>query len=139
MFSWQSFLPVWGSKPADFEELDLSGNPLPPCPNSPNCVRHSRSIDAAMDTTFDACLTAIEQVHPEKVTAHRDQYRIEVVCKVFLFRDDLTIQLTPSADNPQSSLHIKSASRQGYSDLGVNRRRVAALLKELQRVLTKKD
>jgi uncharacterized protein (DUF1499 family) len=47
---------------------------------------------------------------------------------IFRFVDDLTLHLTPS----NGIIHLRSASRTGYSDLGVNRRRVENLRKKLQ-------
>lgn len=72
---------------------------------------------------------------PEEITANRHAFRIETVFKVFLFHDDVTIQLSTAQNDQLTYLHIKSASRKGYSDLGVNRRRVAAFLEKLQQEL----
>ncbi|MCW9706692.1 DUF1499 domain-containing protein [Fodinibius salsisoli] len=134
-FSFRSLLSRFGSESSDLESLDLSNNPLPPCPDSPNCIRYSRSTPASIDYTFESCLSVVEQMKPETISIDRDHYRIEATFKVFLFRDDYTIQLTPAADNHQTLLHIKSASREGYSDLGVNRRRVSTFMEKLERVL----
>jgi uncharacterized protein (DUF1499 family) len=59
-----------------------------------------------------------------------DNSDIHAECKSMIFRfvDDLTLHLTPS----NSIIHIRSAARTGYSDLGVNRRRVENLRKKLQ-------
>ena len=48
--------------------------------------------------------------------------RVDAVFSVFLFEDDVAVMITPQTTG--SALHIRSASRTGYSDLGVNRRRV---------------
>jgi uncharacterized protein (DUF1499 family) len=47
---------------------------------------------------------------------------------VFRFVDDFMLHLTPS----DGIIHIRSASRTGYSDFGVNRRRVESIKKKLQ-------
>lgn len=77
-------------------------------------------------------------MNPEKITPNQHDYRIQAVFKVFLFRDDVTIQLAPSPADQQweTLLHIKSTSRKGYSDLGVNRRRISTFLKKVQQMLT---
>jgi uncharacterized protein (DUF1499 family) len=59
-----------------------------------------------------------------------DNNDIHAECRSLIFRfvDDLTLHLTPS----NGLIHIRSASRIGYSDLGVNRRRVENIRKILR-------
>lgn len=73
-------------------------------------------------------------MEPEKITRVNDKYRIESVFKVLFFRDDMVIQLTEK-DSSSCYLHIRSASRVGESDLGVNRRRVKTFLDQLNNCL----
>jgi len=68
---------------------------------------------------------------PEDITVLEAQQKIESVFKVLFFRDDMALQLT-DADSNSCYLHIRSASRVGESDLGVNRRRLQRFLKKLQ-------
>ncbi|UCD31114.1 MAG: DUF1499 domain-containing protein [Desulfobacterales bacterium] len=67
---------------------------------------------------------------PRTKIASADSINIHAECRSIIFRfiDDLTLHLTPS----KGIIHIRSASRIGYSDLGVNRRRVESLRKKLQ-------
>jgi uncharacterized protein (DUF1499 family) len=51
----------------------------------------------------------------------------EVKSRVFRFVDDLELLLDPAS----GVVGIRSASRVGYSDLGVNRRRVETLRQQL--------
>lgn len=51
----------------------------------------------------------------------------------FIFRDDLTAMVLP--DSSGVVVHVRSASRTGYSDLGVNKRRVNRLLEALAEAL----
>lgn len=53
---------------------------------------------------------------------------------IFGFKDDVNIAVEQSAAG-HSILHIRSASRTGYSDLGVNRRRVNRIFNNLQQKL----
>jgi uncharacterized protein (DUF1499 family) len=57
-----------------------------------------------------------------------DRY-IHVICKsrIFGFIDDLELKL----DQQTGMIAVRSASRAGYFDLGVNRRRVEALRRQL--------
>ncbi len=126
-----SILSGWGSKPSDIQSIDSVKNPLPPCPNSPNCIRITQRINLPIDATFSIIQDAIKQMNPAKTEALENQYQIKAVFSVFFFKDDVTVQLTK--ENPNSSfLHIRSASRVGFSDLGVNRRRVKKLLKQIK-------
>ena len=67
---------------------------------------------------------------PRTKVISADNSDIHAECRSLIFRfvDDLTLHLTPS----NGIIHLRSASRIGYSDLGVNRRRVETLRKKLQ-------
>jgi uncharacterized protein (DUF1499 family) len=58
-----------------------------------------------------------------------DYLHAECASAVFGFVDDLELQLRAS----EGRIAVRSASRLGRSDLGVNRRRVEALRSELAR------
>lgn len=70
-------------------------------------------------------------MQPEEITAEENQYKIDTVFKVFFFRDDMSVQLIPQ-DSTSTYMHVRSASREGFTDLGVNTRRAKRFLKELQ-------
>jgi uncharacterized protein (DUF1499 family) len=55
-------------------------------------------------------------------------YRVALV-----FKDD--VQIAVDSMESGSRLHVRSASRVGQSDLGVNRRRVQRLLRHLEEAL----
>ena len=58
-----------------------------------------------------------------------DSYlRAEFKSRVFGFVDDVELQLRAA----EEAIAVRSASRVGYSDLGVNRRRVESLRKILR-------
>ena len=61
------------------------------------------------------------------------------VCRSLIFRfpDDLEILLIPNNKNIRDSqgiIQLRSSSRIGQSDLGVNRRRIEELLHELEKL-----
>ncbi len=101
-----------------------------PCVDSPNCVstqdsRESHQL-APFALTESATLANIEQVAlslPRATTAvKRENYlRIEYRSRVFGFVDDLELR---KADN---ALWVRSQSRVGYYDFGVNRQRAEQL------------
>jgi uncharacterized protein (DUF1499 family) len=120
-----------GKRPPNLE--DPKGH-LTPCPSSPNCV----SSDAGDDTHHVDPLRLVvpgEQAWPAVRTAVLALRGVHIVwetavylhaeCRstLFGFVDDLELLLHPD-DNV---IAVRSASRLGYSDLGVNRRRVEYL------------
>lgn len=107
---------------------------LPPCPSSPNCV--SSQADDALHrveplrfvgepTGALAELRRIIEATPgARVVAGGERtLEAEYRSRVFGFVDDLMLELDPDA----KLVHVRSASRLGYHDLGANRRRVEAL------------
>ncbi len=102
----------------------VADSPLAPCPDSPNCERVSQSFDQAPDALFAAAQSALQALGPASVDTTTGSREAHAVYRVALvFKDDVNIAVTPK-DNGGSTLHIRSASRVGYSDLGVNKRRV---------------
>lgn len=115
----------------------LPENPLPPCPDTPNCERVSRGYDVPPDTLFAAAQSALESLGPTTLRRPdgRSERRLEAVYRVALvFKDDVDVSVTARAEGG-SALYVRSASRVGHSDLGVNRRRVERFFDALQRAL----
>lgn len=123
-----------GSTPEDFDQPDDVHNPLPPCPDSPNCVRISRKLPYDKDKVFKASVDAIEMMGAAEKKLLESPLRISAVFKVFIYKDDFTV-LVQEAGADTSYLHLRSSSRVGYSDLGVNRRRVKRFLKKLRKIV----
>jgi uncharacterized protein (DUF1499 family) len=105
---------------------------LPPCPNKPNCVS---SQVAASDKHYIEALTysgepeqarqRLEQViagmkRARVVRRDASYWRAEFRSALWRFVDDVEFLFNDSAQR----IDIRSASRVGYSDLGVNRRRI---------------
>ena len=131
-----------------FQSSDSSSAPgvragrLAPCPESPNCVC-SQDTDAAhaiVPLTFRGsgadAMRALRQVlaaQPRvRVVAETPEYlHAEFRTAVFRFVDDVEFLV----DEKERVIHVRSASRVGYSDLGANRRRLEALRREFDRAL----
>lgn len=120
-----------GKRPTD---LGVSEGRLRPCPATPNCVstvaddaaHRVASFDLAVapDAAWPAVEAAVDAIPRSRVvTATADYLHAEVSSAVFGFVDDLEVYLPAGG----SVLMVRSASRLGHSDLGVNRRRVEAL------------
>lgn len=104
---------------------------IAPCPQSPNCVS---SLDPDADHRVDPLrydLSAsqalvrlrgiIEKMPRTKIVQFTDRYlHAEFKSAIFGFVDDLELVI---GDAP-GVIHVRSSSRTGYWDLGVNRRRV---------------
>lgn len=109
---------------------------LAPPPRSPNCVTSvadaddpvhhiaplawSGSIDDALDR-----LEAIVAASPRTAVVTREGPYLHVTytTKWFRFVDDVEFHVVPE----EGVVHVRSASRVGYGDMGLNRRRVEAI------------
>jgi uncharacterized protein (DUF1499 family) len=120
-----------GTRPLN---LGVTNGLLAPCPSSPNCVS-SQSRDpehavAALTYTASpaeamAKLNKIVQAMPRTliVTETPNYLHAEFTSAIMRFVDDVEFSLDESA----SSINMRSASRLGKSDFGVNRKRVEAI------------
>lgn len=129
-------LCVAGCSGARPEALGVRDGRLAPCPASPNCIssqaarddrthftepfRYAGSRDEARRRLLDV-LAAMSRVRI--VTAGETYLHAEFTSAVFRFVDDVEFLL----DDAEKVVHVRSASRVGHSDLGVNRKRVEAL------------
>ncbi len=110
------------------------------CPASPNCVssqeeRASHRVEplSVVGSPSDAFRRAAEAVRTLPRTTIRTEesgyLHAECASALFGFVDDLELEL----DQAAGVIHVRSASRVGHSDLGVNRRRVERLRAALER------
>jgi uncharacterized protein (DUF1499 family) len=111
-----------------------SGGQLAPCPNKPNCVcsyapdaEHGIQPYTFTDQPSAAWSRLKEIVRADpfaRVIVENDEYiYAEFRSLIFRFVDDAEWQLDPA----NHRIHVRSASRAGYSDLGVNRSRVESI------------
>lgn len=112
---------------------------MPACPSTPNCVSslasdkehaiapiaYTGSPEAAMQR-MQTVLDSLERSTPVVQSATHLHY--EVRSLIFRFVDDVECLL----DATHSVIQIRSASRVGYSDFGVNRRRVERIRKAFE-------
>lgn len=119
-----------GSKSSHFNHSATDSHPFPPCPESPNCIRISTPVSLKTETCWQKVTAVVEKMRPIELEKERRHFRIEAVFRVVIFRDDFCLEL----ENRETStiIHIRSSSREGYSDLGVNRRRVKRFLRLLE-------
>jgi uncharacterized protein (DUF1499 family) len=114
--------------------LGIHDGRLAECPAKPNCVcsqsaseeHHIEafSFSGEPEPAFRQAIEAAKSLPGARLVEQGDGYaRIECVTRIFGFVDDLELLLDPA----QHVIHVRSASRVGYSDLGVNRARVESL------------
>ena len=119
--------------------LDLVQGRLRPCPSSPNCVS-SEGADADhaiaalpyqgdRAATERALVTALATLPRSAIQRRQgDYWHATQVSAVFRFIDDIELRF----DDAARVIQVRSGSRVGYSDMGVNRKRVEALRSALQ-------
>ena len=112
---------------------------LAPCPSRPNCVC-SQSTSAAhaidpivvpesMVDPFDRLAQVMSDWPRARLITRTSNYlHVEVRTALFRFVDD--VEFCWDAD--RSLIHVRSASRLGYSDLGTNRRRMERIRHQFQ-------
>ena len=105
------------------------------CPGTPNCVSSEPGSDPAhaIEPLFYAAEDAARVLPRLKAVIGDMGGRIQVettdylaatfTSSVFRFVDDLELRI----DTERNAIHLRSASRVGGSDFGVNRKRVALL------------
>ena len=110
-------------------------NPLPECPSSPNCKRVSLILESDSSSVFSAFEEALNKMKAESINSTEN--RIDAVFKIPLFgyKDDLTVVIEPN--ERLSQVYIRSASREGYWDIGVNGNRVNRLIRNVKNNLSK--
>lgn len=117
---------------------------LPPCPSSPNCVS-SRDPDPAhrvdpipfRGTAEEAreALEAVLRSLPRATIVASSGIEVRAEFRTLLgFVDDVEFRI----DEAAGAIHVRSASRKGYWDLGVNRRRVEAIREAFGNVVEKR-
>jgi len=107
---------------------------LSPCPNKPNCVSSSATdedhqiaafaIEGSAELAWVGLRETVEDTPRVEIMAYSDDY-LHAVYTSFLmrYRDDVEFLLL----REENEIAVRSASRVGYGDMGVNRKRVEAI------------
>ena len=114
--------------------LGLSDSRLKPCPSSPNCFSsddHDKDHKIApfqlvkpANEVWSVVRELVSKLPRTHIVKESEDY-LHAECRSFLFGfvDDLELHLRPAA----GIIAVRSAARSGYSDFGVNRRRIESL------------
>jgi len=118
----------------------LISGALAPCPDKPNCVcsefgeaaaHYIAPLDYASappEQAWGDILQVIEELGGEVVVANDEYIAATFASSLFGFIDDVECRLEPS----RKRIQIRSASRVGHSDLGVNRKRVETMTRSFE-------
>lgn len=122
------------------DQLGVKDGKLAPCPDKPNCVSSQSTDDKNKMEAFSysgsqtEALTRLKEIltnrkRIEIVEEDASYIRAEERSKLFKFVDDIEFYL----DDDSKTIHFRSASRLGYSDFNVNKKR----MEEIKREFTK--
>ena len=112
---------------------------MTPCPRTPNCVssvdtdrghlvQPLRFAGPAVDAQY-RLLNILNELKGVRVVTFEDNIvQSEFISSVFGFVDDVEFYF----DDHKKIIDVKSASRVGFSDLGVNRRRIEKIRKRFE-------
>jgi len=119
---------------------NLENGKLRPCPASPNCVS-SQSSDKdhlveplkyqdSRAQARDRLIAVIQAMDRARISELQDDYiHVEFTSALFRFVDDVEFYFPAEA----KVIEVRSASRMGYYDFGVNRRRVEQIRAEFNK------
>ncbi|MBA2749871.1 MAG: DUF1499 domain-containing protein [Tatlockia sp.] len=139
LFSGQTKL-LAGTKP---DNLGMATGQLLACPGTSNCV-NSKSLDAehkitpftytsSAEDAFNTLKTVVQSFKQSAIAQETDNYLYaEFTIPVVGFVDDVEFLL----DKDAQVIHVRSASRLGESDLGVNRKRIETIRAKFNQLQT---
>ena len=127
---------IWGCSMKPTDNPINTNETLKPCPESPNCVstlahdsRHAMPplhFIGTKDQSKTRIINIIKNMKRSKIIEISDSYiHAQFSTHFFRFVDDVEFLF----DDAARIIHFRSASRVGYYDFGVNRRRMSEISK----------
>ncbi len=118
------------------DSIGVKDGKLSECPDKPNCVSSMTKDESHFIEPFkyssdtakakSAVIESIKSQERAVIISESENYiHAEFKSKLFRFVDDVEFLF----DDKTKTVHIRSASRTGYSDMGVNRKRMEILRK----------
>ena len=115
-------------------KLGVNNGNLMECPHTPNCVNSQAKDDEHLiqpilfigrsEEAKARLIKILDELKRTKVVVAQNNYiHAEFVSKVFRFIDDVEFYF-PETEGKETTIHVRSASRVGHSDFGVNRKRI---------------
>ena len=135
------FLLLPGCTGKQSGKLGVSDGHLAPCPKSPNCVSSQATdkehrIDplkyaGSRKKAKDNLIQIIRSMKRTKIVTEKENYiHAEFRSAIWRFVDDVEFYLVDDGE----TIHVRSASRIGSSDMGVNRKRVESIREKFNRL-----
>jgi hypothetical protein len=115
----------------------ISTNVAQTAPDDPDPRLRGRTYAIPFDEVWGTALALLKRRRSWQVLSEDDQEGvIQVQTKTVFFRQagDLEIRITLDED-AQTRVDLRSASRKGFADLGMNARRIGRFLRKLDRTL----
>jgi len=130
----------WVTAVAGAEGNPMKDNVFTPCPGTPNCVSSMESgtshylsplrYEGTAETARKRLIEVIQGFKRTQIVEDRDVYvRATFTSFLFGFVDDVEFLF----DDNEKMIHVKSASRSGSYDFGVNRRRCETIRQRFRR------
>ncbi|MGK7872042.1 MAG: DUF1499 domain-containing protein [Xenococcaceae cyanobacterium] len=117
------------------DNLGVKDGKLAPCPGTPNCVNSQSQdpkskIEPLPPMAIADLKKIIESMERTKIIEETENYLYaEFKSNIMGYVDDVEFYL----DGDANVLHVRSASRLGQSDLGVNRKRIETIRSQVIR------
>ena len=116
--------------------IGIVNGKLHPCPKSPNCVstqavEENQKIEPInysgdLEDAKAKIIGIINSLKRSKIITNEENYiHIEFRTATFRFVDDVEFLF----DDKEKIIHFRSRARMGYSDMGVNRKRMEEITK----------
>ena len=123
LFSLIPFMTACTGEPP--HNIGVQNGRLTACPESPNCVSSFESDAEHGIQPLQASLRQVEQVllglDEANIVEYKDGYLYaEFTSRLMRYVDDVEFL----EDSTEGLIHVRSASRLGYTDLGANRKRI---------------
>ena len=125
---------------SNMPNLGVTNGKLAACPSSPNCVSSQAESKHFIEPlvfkgsnaeAHDKVVAALDSLKRVKVVTREERYiHAEFTSVVFRFVDDVEFLFLEEHDG-DVVIDIRSASRVGHSDFGVNRKRMEAIRRTL--------
>lgn len=130
-------------------ELGVENGHLLSCPKTPNCVNSQSGdkshyiepllVDGTAKHAQESLLDVLEHERRANIVTVREDYiRAEFRSALFRFVDDVEFYF-PGSQTGKTTIHVRSASRLGYSDFGVNRVRIERIRRRLGEIKLGRD
>ncbi|MDQ6988265.1 MAG: DUF1499 domain-containing protein [Mariprofundaceae bacterium] len=119
------------------DDLGLQNQQLRPCPDSPNCVcsekqpqqnsEHDISPIQGDQAVWDKLISIIQKQGGNIISQQNNYLHATFSTSIMHYVDDVELRF----DQAKQTIHMRSASRVGRKDFGINRNRVEAIQQAL--------